>query len=194
LLAAAIAFVGLRVYQLWLEGSWDLPKPGKGKDSSIVGESKKESPRPQLVSTRDIVDKNLFDPERGAGRVSQAEASSGAVQRVRSMVLLGTAILGSSRYAILREPTDSRAPAAKGQTVPSGVLRLKVGDTVEGFRLSEVHEKRVVLTKGSSRVELALDFSRKIEEPGPKPPAGAPVRPGVQPRVTGPQPGPPVAR
>ncbi|MBI2985834.1 MAG: hypothetical protein HYY45_03600 [Deltaproteobacteria bacterium] len=149
--------------------------------------STKEPPRLQLTSTKNIIDKNLFDPERGAGRTQETEASTVAMQRIRSMVLLGTAILGSSRYAILQQPSDPRSP----QPGPSGgqqtSLRLKLGDTVEGFKLSEIHDKKVVFTKGSSKVEVALDFFRKVE-PAKQGPAGpTPARPGIAPRVPPPQ-------
>lgn len=185
LLLTAMLFVGMRTCQLWQEGPWDLPKLGKGKDSLAVGESRQESPGPQLASTKNTIEKNLFDPERGAGRTEETEGSSVGVQRVRSMILLGTAILGNSRYAILQEPSDSRPSVGRGQTGQLGQLRLKLGDTVEGFKLSEVHEKRVVFTKGASRVELALDFYRKIEDSTEK--ARAPAQAGpVTPRVARP--------
>jgi hypothetical protein len=88
-----------------------------------------------------------------------------AAQRLRSSLsLVGTAILGASRYAIMQQ---------QGQ--PPVNLRLKVGDTFEGFRLSEIREKSVVFTRGPARVELALDFSRRPE--GAKPGLSAPPRP-----------------
>jgi hypothetical protein len=164
-------FVGAGTFQLWQEGPWDLPKPGKGKEAAPAEEPKEEPSRIQVANTRNIIEKNLFDPERGAGRTKEAEASSIAMQRIRSMVLLGTAILGTSRYAIMQEPTASRSPAGAPQTGSSGQMRLKLGDTVEGFKLSEIREKSVVFTKGASRVEVALDFSRRVVEPGVKAPA-----------------------
>lgn len=169
-----------RTYGLWKEGPWDLPKAVKGRETSVIAEPKKDPPRQQVASTKNIIEKNLFDPERGAGRAEQAEASSVAMQRIRSMILLGTAILGSSRYAILQEPSDSRSAAQRTQTGQPGNLRLKLGDTVEGFKLSEIHEKKVIFTKGSSKVEVALDFFRKVEQAKPGP---VPARPGVAPGV-----------
>jgi hypothetical protein len=46
-----------------------------------------------------------------------------------------------------------------------GQLRVKLGDTVEGFKVSEIHENRVVLSKGASKVEIAVDYFRRVEEP-----------------------------
>ena len=169
-----------RTYALWQAGPWDLPKAAKGKEPPAVEEPKKEPQKMQLASTKNIIEKNLFDPERGAGRAEQAEASSVAMQRIRSMVLLGTAILGSSRYAILQQPSDSRSSPPGPPAGQQGSLRLKLGDTVEGFKLSEIHDKRVVFTKGASKVEVALDFFRKVEQAKPGP---VPARPGVAPGV-----------
>jgi hypothetical protein len=114
-----------------------------------------------LVGTDVIVGKNLFDPERGAGKTREAEADSRAVQRVKSLVLLGTAILGSNQYAIVQEGSSGGGPARPGRS--AGPVRYKIGDVVEGFSLSEIRDKNVVFSKGASRVELVLDYFRKIE-------------------------------
>ena len=173
--------MGATTYQLWQAGPWDLPRPGKAKETSVAEEANEARPRLRAANTRNIVEKNLFDPERGANRTQEAEASAIATQRIRSMVLLGTAILGGSRYAIMQEPAASGAPAVKSQPGSSGQRRLKLGDTVEGFKLSEVREKSVVFTKGASRVEVAIDFFRPVEQPAPRAPI--PPRPAVAPRA-----------
>jgi len=141
-----------------------------------------------LVGTDMIVSKNLFDPERGEGRTREAETNSRAFQRVRGMILLGTAILGNNRYAIL---SDSGASAVPGQVVPpqsANIMRLKLGDNVEGFSLSEIRDKNVVFSKGASKVELTLDYFRTVEPVAPvRPPTAA--QPGVNAPIPG-QPGP----
>ena len=174
-------FVGATISRLWQAGPWDLPKPGRGREAAPAAGSGGEPPRFELASTRNIIEKNLFDPERGAGRSQQTEASAVAAQRIRSMTLLGTAILGDSRYAIMQSPSASRAPATKSQPGNSGQMRLKLGDTLEGFRLSEIGEKKVVFTRGASRVEVTMDFSLPVEAPRP----GAPLlpRPPAAPRA-----------
>ena len=193
----ATAFVGMRTYALWQEGPWDLPKEAKTKELPVGEGSKKEPPRLQLASTKNIIEKNLFDPERGAGRTQEAEASTVAMQRIRSMVLLGTAILGSSRYAILQQPSDPRSSPSGPSTGQQGSLRFKLGDAVEGFKLSEIHDKKVVFTKGASRVEVSLDFFRKVDPSRQSPAGTVPAKPGVAPRVPRPQggeiPAPPVS-
>ena len=133
-----------KTYWLWTSGPWDLPNPGKPKSSILVEGSKGVTNPPAIIGTETIISKNIFDPERGAGFTREAEANSQAFQRIRSMVLLGTAILGNNRFAILQDgATSSGAPGVPGQSVAP--LRIKLGDTVEGFRLSEVSEKELFL-------------------------------------------------
>jgi hypothetical protein len=42
--------------------------------------------------------------------------------------------------------------------------RLKLGDTVDGFRLADVKDRSVTFINGNSKVELALDYFRKFDD------------------------------
>lgn len=171
LLIIAIGLVLTKTYWLWTTGPWELPSPGKGKSPVPAEGVKPTTSTMPIVGTETIISKNIFDPERGAGYTRQAEASSQAFQRIRGLVLLGTAILGDNRFAILQDGATARSPGVPSQsTVP---MRVKLGDTVEGFRLSEVSEKRVVFAKGASTVEIPLDYFRKIDIAQPGKPAVA---------------------
>jgi hypothetical protein len=131
------------------------------------------------MNTEAIVSRNLFDPERGAGAIGNAEEASRSAQRVRNMILVGTVIIGSNRMAVLQDGASANlAPtAATQQPTP---IRLKLGDNVEGYRLAEIADKKVVFTKDGTRVELILDYFRKIEMAAPRTaPAGQVVPPGV---------------
>jgi hypothetical protein len=168
-LIVAIGLVLAKTYWMWTTGPWDLPNPGKAKSPILVDGSKPTTNPPPMVGTETIISKNIFDPERGAGFTREAEANSQAFQRIRSMVLLGTAILGNNRFAILQDgATSSAAPGIPGQS--TAPMRIKLGDTVEGFRLSEVSEKRVVFARGASTVEVPLDYFRKTDLPQPRKP------------------------
>jgi len=100
------------------------------------------------------------------------------------MVLLGTAILGPDRYAIVQE-SDGSPPGVSTQGRLQTARRLRLGDMVEGFNLTEIGEKKIVFVKGGARVELPVDFFRKVDIASPPsiPPAaqigvpGAPVAP-----------------
>jgi hypothetical protein len=196
-LIVAIGLVLTKTYWLWTTGPWEMPNPGKAKSPIFVEGSKGAANPPAIVGTETIVSKNIFDPERGAGFTREAEANSQAFQRIRSMVLLGTAILGNNRFAIMQDgATSSGAPAVPGQS--AATMRIKLGDTVEGFKLSEVSEKRVVFARGASTVEVPLDYFRKtdVAQPrrpvagavGPTPAQTGAVEPAPAPRVVTPGP------
>jgi hypothetical protein len=176
---------------------WNLPNPRKAKTPISVEDDKAvTNPRP-IIGTETIIGKNIFDPERGAGLTREAEENSQAFQRIRSMVLLGTAILGNNRFAILQDGgwrSFLRSPGTPGQSIAP--TRVKLGDTVEGFRLSEISEKRIVFARGAATVEVPLDYFRKIDVAQPRgsvaaqtSPAGQAAKPGVvAPRVVTPGP------
>jgi hypothetical protein len=167
-----------------MAGPWDLPNPERAKAPVVAESSKAVTNPPGIVGTETIIGKNIFDPERGAGFTREAESNSQAFQRIRSMVLLGTAIIGNNRFAILQDgATSAGAPGNPGAS-PSP-MRIKLGDTVEGFRLSEVSEKRVVFARGAATVEVPLDYFRKLDGVQPRKPAVAPtVAPGQAPAPT----------
>jgi hypothetical protein len=163
-----------KTYWLWTAGPWDLPSAGRGKLPIVAESAKTASAPPAMVGTETIISKNIFDPERGAGFTRQAEANSQAFQRIRSMVLMGTAIIGNNRFAIVQDVgTSPGTPGNPG--TPAAPMRIKLGDTVEGFRLSEVSEKRVVFARGTSTVEVPLDYFRKVDGAQPRRPAAAPT-------------------
>jgi len=133
-----------------------------------------------MASAEAIVSRNLFDPERGAGATREAEETSRAFQRVRNMILIGTVILGNNRSAILQDGSaPNMGPAIPGQPAPT--MRLKLGDNVEGYRLAEIADKKVVFTKDAARVEVVLDYFRKVEVAAPRPttPTGQIAPPAV---------------
>jgi hypothetical protein len=126
-------------------------------------------------NTETIVAKNLFDPERGAGLKEKPEANLQAMQRIKSMVLLGTVNFGNSRAAVLQVPGPSSTQPGPAQA-PT-LMRVIPGDTVEGYRVTEITEDRVVLAKGDSRTELELNYFRAGDQPQPavSTPARAPA-------------------
>jgi hypothetical protein len=162
-LIVATASVATKIYLFWQAGLGDLPRVVRRDPPASITEVKPPSPPPTLAPTEVIIGKNLFDPERGATKTKEAEADTRSLQRIRSFVLLGTAILGANRYAILQEGSGGAGATPPGRS--AGPARYKIGDVIEGFSLSEIRDKNVVFSKGASRVELALDYFRKVEAP-----------------------------
>jgi hypothetical protein len=179
LLIVAIGSVVTKTYWLWMSGPWDLPNPRRANSPiAVEGAKAATNPRP-IIGTETIISKNIFDPERGAGLTREAEANSQAFQRIRSIVLLGTAIFGNNRFAILQDGgVSSGAPGTPGQSVAP--MRVKLGDTVEGFRLSEISEKRIVFARGTATVEMPLDYFRKTDVAQPRRPVAAQTSPAGQ--------------
>jgi hypothetical protein len=183
--------VGLKIYSEWQKGPWSLPGPVGPRATAERVDGKPQIPAPPAVAGTDvIIAKNLFDPERGASQTKATEADTRAAQRIRGMILLGTAILGSNRYAIVQDGDTGARPPAVGQAT-QGPRRIKVGDSIEGFSLAEVREKAVVFTRGATRVELAVDYFRKAPVTAVAPPAqpGQPSPPGVPRSAAQPAPG-----
>ena len=183
-MALAAVFAGWNVYITWNKGPWDLPASAKTNAPPLVTEQLAVLPQGP-VSTDVIVSRNLFDPERGAGATRDAEESSRSAQRVRNMILVGTVVIGHNRTAILQDSasTNTGAAAPGQQSVP---LRLRVGDKIEGYRLAEIADRKVVFTKDTARIELLLDYFRKVEVAAPQ--AAVPARQIAPPRGVAPGP------
>jgi len=141
-LTAALVFMVVKTYLLWSDGPWDLPIPANVSPPATASTPAVPATQPRAANTDIIISKNLFDPERGAGKTKEAETTSRATQRLRGLILLGTAILGESRYAILQ---DAGTPAAgrPPQGPTAGTMRFKIGDTFEGFSLSQIQVREV---------------------------------------------------
>lgn len=187
LLAASVGLVGWKTYLSWKMGPWDLPGPVKSSSPAPAPQKPVSAPAKVVTNTDAIVSRNLFDPERGAGATREAEETSRAFQRVRNLILIGTVIIGNNRTAILQDGAgQNMGPAVPPQSAPP--MRLKLGDNIEGYRLAEIADKKVVFAKDAARVEVALDYFRKVEVPAPRqptPPGQGVVVPGPVP--TGPR-------
>jgi len=177
LFVVASGLLAWSAYRSWHEGPWDLPTGSKRRDLAGSTEKPPAAAAKPPVNTDMIVSKNLFDPERGASATREAEESSRAFQRVRGMILVGTVIVGNDRVAILQDgPVSSGTPRVPSQ--PASVMRLKVGDNLEGFRLAEIADRRVVFSKDAARVEVLLDYFRKVETAPPRVAAPGQLPPG----------------
>lgn len=144
-----------------------LSEPAGEKASFSMPEQKRRPVNPKLTNTTSIVERDLFDPEQGARSVKKTKP----FPKVKDIVLLGTFIAGSQRYAIVEVPPEEGPRAGRGKRLLRGKrltrgeqLRLALGDTLDGFKIVEIHSQRVVFKRGSSTLEAVLDFSRKIEE------------------------------
>jgi hypothetical protein len=171
LLLVATATVAIKTFFVWRDEPWELPQPAESvtKDLPVIPvvETKESLPVQAALATKTIIDRNLFDPERGQGKrnAEDLDALAEATKRIREMVLTGTIILGETRYAILREDSKFPSPSVNPnlKTGPS-TRRVKVGDTLEGFQVTQIEERKVAFTNGTTNLELSLDYFRRIED------------------------------
>jgi hypothetical protein len=178
LLAVATGFVCWSTYRTWNDDPWILPAPAKAVSLPISDKPASTTAKP-TVNTDVIVSKNLFDPERGAGATREAEENSRSSQRVRNLILLGTVIIGNDRTAVVQD--SAPAPAQGAAVQAAAPMRLKLGDDFEGYKLAEIADRRIVFTKDTGRVEVLLDYFRKVEVSTPRPvPQGQIVPPAPQ--------------
>ncbi len=168
LLVIAIGIVGVKTYQLWGEDQQGLAKPSKKKAPLRISVPKQEAVNARLVNVRSIVERNLFDPNRGAVNAKETENLSQGKQAMEGLALLGIVIVGSKRYAILKIPSNTGSGASRGKRRAGSKRgtrgehrRLALGDMLDGYKLSEIHAQKVVFKKGPDTVELTLDFSRR---------------------------------
>jgi hypothetical protein len=191
-LTATLVFILAKTYLLWTDGPWDFAEAPRVSSPAPTPPTDSPASPPRLAATDFIVAKNLFDPERGATQTKEVEANSRAVQRIRGLILVGTMILGESRYAIIQE-SGAQAPGRPAQGQSNQTMRFKLGDTFEGFSLSQIQDNNVVFTNGASRVELALDYFRKVEAAAPavasvpRPQPGASTTAGARPGPVAPR-------
>lgn len=189
-LACTLVFILAKTYLLWTDGQWDLPKPPKVLSSATATEV--AAPPPRLAATDIVISKNVFDPECGMGQTKEKEANNLALQKIKSLILVGTMILGESRYAVIQD-SGAQAAGRPAQGQSGQTMRFKMGDTFEGFSLSQIQDRNVVFTSGASRVELALDYFRKVEASAPavasapRPQVTAAPRPGASPGAVAPR-------
>jgi general secretion pathway protein N len=109
-------------------------------------------PLERLTATRD---RPLFSPSRRPAvtlpAVRSLPAPRPAVQAPSiappDVVLFGTVVHGEEMRAIIKTPADR-------------IVRLKPGDDVEGWKVTKIDRRRVVLSSGPRSIELSL-FSRQ---------------------------------
>ena len=159
LLAAAIGLVGLKTYEIWQQDD-RRPLKRRGEGSPVNGQGSTLGPiKGQTTRTKVIVEKNLFDAKRGAGGSGKKAAATQDAGEIEGLVLLGTIVAAGKRFAIVKVPPSKGL--GRGSKAGGGMRRLGLGDTVWGYTLAEIQADRVIFTKGSSEVEIGLDFSRR---------------------------------
>ena len=182
-LLAAIGLVGVEIYEVWHEQTPILDTTDVIPSTATTHKPGSDGRTAPAVNTTTIIARNLFDPDRGA-KVEKTPAPAKVEEEpapsIDGLLLLGTVIAGSERYAIMQVPPDlglnsgtqrrtKRAPSRRSTASASGELRrVRVGDSLRGYQVKDIEEQKVILARGESQTELTIDYTREIAAP-PKP-------------------------
>jgi len=181
ILLAAIGLVGLEVYEVWQKQAPILEDASALQSSAAERRALLKRRASPNVSTRTIVARNLFDPDRGVKVEEPPEPEEveeeEPQQSIEGLLLLGTVIAGSDRYAIMHVPPDLGALSAnqrrrravrRRQTrarTDAKVRRVRVGDSLRGYQVTDIDEQKVVLARGEAQAELRIDYTREVVTP-----------------------------
>ncbi|MEW5745807.1 MAG: hypothetical protein AB1805_10290 [Nitrospirota bacterium] len=178
--------------------------------AKAVVEEKKEEPAagseqhaiPPLMEYTVIAEQNVFHPDRKIPPLKQPEK----VVPKPEFVLYGTLVTDTVSLAYLSDKKAPRSTPGRGQRQTA----LKIGDSLSGYTLKEVHHQKVVMVRGEDRVEvkvIAADKSKgrssgdkaaaapggeavhHPEEEGVSPATPPPSRPPQRPQAPGGVPG-----
>jgi len=124
-----------------------------------------------------IIQKNPFDPERGAGKEEgdgQGTASE-ANEFTKKYAVYGVVIAGKSRYAFLKPVTKARSRDKDGDVL----RKITIGDLVDGWEVSDIKNEGVFFTGAGKKVFLKVFGTTKRERTSNKPVAIATPKPKI---------------
>jgi hypothetical protein len=132
---------------------------------------------------RVVADQNLFHPDR----LIPPEKKPESVLPKPEFVLYGTLITPDLQMAYLEDKKAPVTTPGRGQRQSA----LKIGESLSGFRVTEIQADKVILTRGEETLQVLLQEpgSSKARETAPAPgPGPGPRMPGMA--VTTPAPSP----
>lgn len=172
LAAAAVALFILLDYPL-LNTEARLIRP-KAKPAAVAG-AEKAAPA-SSISYMDyavVAEKNLFHPDRKV----PVEKKDDKLLARPEIVLYGTMIAGDKKLAYIEDKKSPYSTPGRGKRQ----ITLNEGSMISGFKLIEVHEDHIVLTRGDEKMLVRLNDG-KIRTQG-QTQTGAMPAPGVNQRV-----------
>ncbi|MRR14997.1 MAG: hypothetical protein EG826_00920 [Deltaproteobacteria bacterium] len=156
LIAAAVALFIWLDYPL-LNPETKIIRP-RAKAAAVAG-AEKAAPA-SAVAYMDyavVAEKNLFHPDRKV----PAEKKDDKLPVRPEIVLYGTMIAGDKKLAYIEDKKAPYSTPGRGRrqvTIPEGGM-------ISGFKLSEVHEDHIVLTRGEDKMLVRLNDG-KVRAPG----------------------------
>ncbi len=122
-----------------------------------------------------ILEKNPFDPERGAGQNAKEDeqGASPASEFKEKYAIYGVVIAGKSSYAYIKPLSRKRSRNQDEDTL----RKVTEGDLVDGWKVTKIQSEGVSFESGRDSVFLKVFGSTKKERSSNKPVAIATPRP-----------------
>ena len=149
--------IGLGVY-LYMQSKSDLP----GSENNIIvsvdtknmislTDNKKEFP---LIDTyQDIIDRPLFMDNRKPYISLTPETKKSNIREIKSQQLsLSAVVITSNKSIAIFQYANSKT-----------VQHVALGETIDGWTLTEIHEQQVVLNKGDDTKTLELEIKGSLQ-------------------------------
>ncbi len=173
LATAAVALFILLDYPL-INSEVRIIRP-KAKPAAVAG-VEKAAPASTIayMDYAVIAEKNLFHPDR---KVPVEKKDNKLLVRPE-IVLYGTMIAGDKKLAYIEDKKAPYSTPGRGKrqvTIPEGGM-------ISGFKLTEIHEDRILLVRGEEKMLVRLNDG-KIRAQVPTQAGAMPAPPGVNQRI-----------
>ncbi len=141
----------------------------KGKEAEKTVATTSTQDNTQKIDYSIILNRNLFHPER----IIPPEKKAVVELPKPDFVLYGTLISGDASIAYLEDLKAQKTTPGRGRRQNA----LKIGQTMSGYTLKEIHEDRVVFMKDQERIEVRVLDNQAKKTRGLTPPAPTPQKP-----------------
>lgn len=194
MLAVGAAFLGARSYDAWSRQVGEAPPPAQpAKVAAYQAQKPVAREVPPETEFEALAEKNLFSPERKEPLPAEEPAKEEAPEpdqavgelKVdgRKIFLYGVVIADEYRAALITNP--ERQADKRSQSW------VKLGDTVEGFKVAAIENERVLLAAEGKEYEMLLFDKEKprtqVAVAAPSPPRPGPAVPGKDKAAVAPQ-------
>ena len=176
LLITVLFIIYIFLPRLKIHVQYKLPaiRPSQEKEKEEI---RAKDRTPSITEYAIVSEKNLFNP----GRIIPVEKKSAEEQTLSKpeFLLYGTLISNDVKLAYLEDLKAPRNTPGRGRRQ----VALKIGDTLSGFTLKEIHPDYIVMTRGKETVTIKVseneDKKQRNIQTAPKstaPPVSRPVR------------------
>jgi len=157
ILAGFAVFAGIKAYELWMPGEEQKTEAG----SEVKQKTKTFRPKKRFVKRRIppesdyavVREKNLFSPDRKEFVPEEVEEPEPEVKKVslsgKKITLYGVIMAGNQKSALINN-FERKTPGERDSRW------VKIGDTVEGMKISNIRKDSILLIKGDEKYEVLL--------------------------------------